>query len=403
MTPDRQSLDVYLQSVNEQIQTTKMSSEIWFRSPPRHQIRANDHFVRSLMSEGLAPAASPTIIENEQAKPCHGAVRSAYWAQATRSRDVAVRFGAAGHISLLEYFTVDAGRSGEAARTRVRRTVSPSTPADYLLRSIDRLTAATGADPAASCRKSVRILARDWPHLVDACQARPDFTLPARHVLREFYHSAATEAPPSNGPRHTPLGDGPPTVLLTEAEAREMAATYMLGRLPFTAQEYRMTAELVAMPRLQSALLAVQLHLIASSTESLARLVAGFGAPQVLLPFTEAFVDQFNYSSSARIELCPNPKLLTVLCNNVVPAIAGELLRKEAQAADLDSDSIRAGVNAARRRHIYEIMIALFNRADTLPPDMVALSGFIRRVCPAAVPFSAFLEKWLPYYFDRFS
>ncbi|MFD3842122.1 hypothetical protein ACFWWC_38625 [Streptomyces sp. NPDC058642] len=164
-----------------------------------------------------------------------------------------------------------------------------------------------------------------------------------------------------------------------------------------------MTAELVAMPRLQSALLAVQLHLTASSAEPLARLVAGFGTPRVLLPFTEAFVDRFNYSSPARIGLCPNPKLITVLCNNVVPAIAGELLRREAQATELDSDSIQAGVIAARRRHIYEIMIALFNRADTLPPDMVALSSFSRRVCPAAVPFSAFLEEWLPYYFDQFS
>ncbi|MFF3884286.1 hypothetical protein [Streptomyces sp. NPDC001914] len=155
------------------------------------------------------------------------------------------------------------------------------------------------------------------------------------------------------------------------------------------------------MPRLQSALLAVQLHLTASSAEPLANLVASLGTPRVLLPFTEAFVDGFGYGSSKRIDLCPNPKLITVLCNNVVPAIAGELLLKGAQAADLDSDSIRAGVTAARRRHIYEIMIALFNRVDTLPSDIVALSGFNRRVCPAAVPFSAFLEEWLPYYFDR--
>ncbi|UUU30012.1 hypothetical protein JIX56_08980 [Streptomyces sp. CA-210063] len=405
MTPERRSLDIYLQSVNEQIQTTKMSSELWFRSPPRHQIRANDQFVRVLMSGGLAPAASPPISVAELAEPCPSAVRSAYWVQATRTRDVAVHFGAAGHTYLHEYFTADAGRSREAARARARRTVAPSTPADYLLRSIDRLTAATGADPAESCRKNMRILARDWPRLVRSCQAPPDSALPASRVLREFYRSAATENPPGHGPKHTPPsspGDGPP-VLLTEAEAREMATSYMLGRLPFTAQEYRMAAELVAMPRLQSALLAVQLQLTASSAEPLARLVAGFGTPRVLLPFTEAFVDRFDYSSSAGIDLSPNPKLITVLCNNVVPAIAGELLRKKAQAPDLDSDSIRAGVIAARRRHIYEIMIALFNRADTLPPDMVALSGFNRRVCPAAVPFSAFLEEWLPYYFERLS
>ncbi|MFG3657088.1 hypothetical protein [Streptomyces sp. NPDC047706] len=405
MTPDRHKLDVYLQSVNEQIQTTKMSSELWFRSPPPHQIRANDQFVRSLMSEGLAPSASPAISAAEQAEHRLSAVRSRYWAQATRTRDVAVHFGAADHASLNEYFTLDAGRSGEAARGRARRTVARSTPADYLLRSIDRLAAATDADPAAACRKSMRMLARDWPRLVLACQAPPDSVLPASRVLREFYRSTARGDPSRNGPKYTPHGSpghGPP-VLLTEVEAREMATSYMLGRLPFTDREYRLAAKLAAMPRLQSALLAVQLHLTASSAEPLARLVAGSGTPRVLLPFTEAFVDRFRYSSAERIDLRPNPKLITVLCNNVVPAIAGELLRREARAADLDSDSIQAGVIAARRRHIYEITIALFNRTDTLPPGMVVLSGFSRRVCPAAVPFSEFLEEWLPYYFDRLS
>ncbi|WAZ26568.1 hypothetical protein STRCI_008162 [Streptomyces cinnabarinus] len=404
MTSDRHDLDTYLQSVNEQIQTTKMSSEMWFRSPSRHQIHVNDRFVRSLMQEGLAPAASPlTTSAAEQLDRDPSDLRSAYWAQATRTRDIAVRFGAADHASLHTYFTADPGRSSQAAGARARRTVTPSSPADYLIRSIDRLTATTGSHPADSWRKIMRTLAHDWPRLVHTCQASPDSAVPASHILREFYHATERENLPSNGPKQTPPSSpgGSPSIVLTEGEAREMATSYMLGRLPFTAQEYDMAARLVTMPRLQSALLAVQLQLTASSVEPLTRLVAGIGTPRVLLPFTEAFVDRFDYSSPARIDLCPNPKLITVLCNNVVPAIAGELIRKRARAADLDSESIRAGVIAARRRHIYEIAIALFNRADTLPRHMITLSGFNRRVCPAAAPFSAFLEQWLPYHFDR--
>ncbi|MGW3631420.1 hypothetical protein ACWD7F_14815 [Streptomyces sp. NPDC005122] len=404
MTPDREGLEVYLRSVNEEIQTTKMSSELWFRSPPRYRIHANDRFVRSLMGEGLRWATSPTV-PSEPAASHPSSVRSVYWDAATRVREAAVHFGAAGHRSLDGYLTLDTGRSGEAALMRARRDTAPRTPADYLLRSVDRFSATTGADPARSCREAMRVLSRDWPLLVRACRDRTGSAPRASDVLREFHHSVETRAGRTSGPEHPspdPRADGPP-VLLTTAEARELATSYMLGRLPFTAQEYRMARELVAVPRLQSALLAVQLRLTKGSLESLGGIVTAFGTPRVLLPFTEAFVNRSGYGPSTRVDLSPNPKLITVLCNNVVPAIAGELLRGGAQADDLDSDFVRAGVAAARRRHIYEIMIALFNRVDGSPADMVALSGFSMRVCPAAVPFSAFLEEWLPYYVDHFS
>ncbi|MFI9390804.1 hypothetical protein ACIG53_07975 [Streptomyces bauhiniae] len=402
MTVDRDNLDIYLRSVNEEIQTMKMSSELWFRSACPQQIRANDRFVRSLMGEGLDWGTSAPQNRPELPGPRRCPVRREYWSAVTSAQDVAVRFGAADHPTLQAYFTVDAGRSGEAAFARARSAVVPLAPADYLLRSIDRIAVGTGTGPADACRKAMRMLSRDWSHFVDACRARPHAPLHASAVLREFHEAVVTRSIPRSGPDPTPpdsRADGP-QVVLTEAEARELAASYLIGRLPFAAQEYRMAGELVAMPRLQEALLAAQLHLTAGSLKPVGALVNRLGTLRSLLPFTEAFVNRTGYGPSGRLDLSPNPKLITVLCNNVVPAIAGELLRRGAQAEDLDSESIRAGVIAARRRHIYEVMIALFDRAEGLPPGMVTLSGFNVRVCPAAVPFSSFLEEWLPFYFD---
>lgn len=248
----------------------------------------------------------------------------------------------------------------------------------------------------------MRTLSRDWHLLVDACGAQAHASVHASAVLREFHEAVVTGPVPqseSDQRASGPRADGP-LVVLTEAEARELAASYMIGRLPFTAREYRVAEELVAMPRLQDALLAAQLHLTAGSLKTVAALVGQLGTRRSLLPFTEAFVNRSGYGPSGRLELSPNPKLITVLCNNVVPAIAGELLRRGGQAEDVDSASIRAGVVAARRRHIYEVMIALFDRAEGLAAGMVTLSGFNVRVCPAAAPFSSFLEEWLPFYFD---
>ncbi|WP_265564773.1 hypothetical protein [Streptomyces hygroscopicus] len=408
MTPDRHGLGVYLQSVNEEVQTLKMSSELWFRSPPLHEINVNDRFVRSLVGAGLEWTASASTACGEHAESQPDRLWSKYWDAATHSRDIAVHFGAPGHRTLREYFTVDTGRSGEVALARARRTVTAHSPADYLLQTIDRVSAATGAAPAQSCRRVMSLLSRDWPRSVPAHQDPSGAALTASQVLREFRDSVEARtsarrrphrASPDPGTGPNP-GTGGPSVLLTAAEARELASSYMLGRFCFTAQECLMAMRLVGTPRLQAALLAVQLQLTAGSLGPLDRLVTAFGTPRALLPFTEAFVNRHGYGSS-RLSLSPNPKLITVLCNNVVPAIAGELLRKGAHAEDLDADTVRAGVVAARRRHVFEILIALFDRVDGPDPNTVQLSGFSMRVCPALVPFTAFLETWLPYHFAR--
>jgi hypothetical protein len=402
MITDRYDLDVYLQSVNEQIQTTKMSSELWFRSPPANEIRQNDRFVRSLIGEGLSWAISVDQAVQQTTRSDSVSMRNSYWEAAERARDVAVCFGAAGHRTLDEYFTVDPRRSGEAALVRADQAVTASSPADYLLQSIRRLSRVSGTPPAESCRWVMAALARDWPDLVPLRlgQSPP---VDAAHPLREFCSSVEVRGAQRRGPECNSQGVSTdnPRALLSETEAREFATTYMLSRYCFTVQEYRMAERLVAVPRLKSALLAAQLHLIAGSRESLGMLLTRFGTPRVLLPFTELFVNRHGYQSSV-LELSPNPKLITVLCNNVVPAIAGELLRRGAHVEHLDADVIRAGVVAARRRHVFEIMIALFDRIEGSGPD-VGLSGFSMRVCPGLVPFCNFLLDWLPYYFDRFS
>lgn len=346
MTPDRAGLDWYLRSVNERIQTTKMSSELWFHSPPSHQVQANDRFARSLISKAWPAPTAPGPHDPE-------AIWSAYQEAAARTRDVATHFGAAGHQTLNEYFAVDATRSGETALAGARSMITPSSPADHLLRTIDHLTAKTGATPARAAHQAMAMLSRQWP----------------------------TPTP------------------LTKTEARQLARLYMVGRYPYTTQEFRTAAHLTTNRRLRSALLAVQLQLTEQLRQPLSRLAIELGTTRALLPFTEAAVNQHGYDRTSPVALSPNPKLITVLCNNIVPAIAGELLRTNTHEDDLDQDVLRTGVIAARRRQVFRIMIALFNQADD--PDKVTLSGFNMRVCPAATLFTRYVERWLPHHYDR--
>ncbi|WP_431728981.1 hypothetical protein [Verrucosispora sp. TAA-831] len=432
MRPDRRRLDGYLRHVNEEMQTAKLASEVWLRSAPGHLVAENDRFVRSLVRSALprggpGPDALGPLLDDP------AALRSYYWQRVTRAKPMAVHFGAADHDELDDYFTVSAERSTFAAMARARATIAPDSPAGHLLRGIDRRTE-PGTSPAESCRQVLHLLSTHWRDLVGQCRGGPDGVCPGvGTVLAAFDEALASGRLRSRGPRSGPDApppadarsgdtdarrrdsgvrptdtdartsdsDGRPThgdARLTEAEVGELARLYLLGRLCFSDEELRLAQRLARRPRLQYALLATHLRLVADASATAARLVAAWGTTRVLLPFTEAYVNRTGYRSPV-IDLSPNPKLVTVLCHNVLPAVAGELIHRGADEDALDSDVLAAGVEAAIRRGVFSITVGLFHR--TGPPDAVRLSGFSRRVCPAATPFARHCTQWLPSYFDR--
>ncbi|TYC04779.1 hypothetical protein FXF53_06585 [Micromonospora sp. WP24] len=395
------------------MQTAKLASEVWLRSAPAQVVVANDHFVRSLVRSGLPPGGpgrDPDGLDAIAADPA--VLREQYWQRVVRAKPVAVHFGAADHDDLDDYFTVAAERSTRATLERARTTISPGSPADLLLRSIDRLAAGKGSSPSEACRDAMRLLAAAWPELVERARPAPEAAPPAvASVLAEFHdalraghlgkgsaalragHLGEGSAAGRAGPH-----DGPFDARLTRVGVRELARLYLLARRCFTDEEVRLAQRLARHPRLRYALLATHLRLVAESSETAVRLAADWGTTRVLLPFTEAFVNRTGYASPV-IDLAPNPKLITVLCNNVLPAVAGELIGRNADENALDAEVLAAGVQAAARRGVFAVTIGLFG--ETERRDVASLSGFSRRVCPAATPFAAFCRQWLPYYFDR--
>ncbi|TDC29567.1 hypothetical protein E1211_25770 [Micromonospora sp. 15K316] len=383
------------------MQTAKLASEVWLRSAPAHVVVENDHFVRSLVRGGLAPGErgrDPDGLDPIEADPV--LLREHYWDRVTRAKRVAVQFGAADHDDLDDYFTVAPERSSRATLERARTTIGPGSPADFLLRSIDRLAATKHVSHSEACREAMRLLAAAWPDLVERSHAAPGAAPPTvERVLAEF-HAAVGAGHVGRGtaPGRPRAPEDPVDARLTTVEARELASLYMLGRRCFTDEELRLAQRLAENPRLRYALLATHLRLVAESGAEAVRLTVGWGTTRALLPFTEAFVNRTGYASPV-IDLSPNPKLITVLCDNVLPAVAGELIGRNAAEDALDADALVAGVQAAVRRGVFAVTIGLFHRSER--PDVAALSGFSRRVCPAVTPFGGFCRRWLPYYFER--
>ncbi|MET7708526.1 hypothetical protein [Micromonospora sp. NPDC005413] len=402
--PEKAKLDTYLESVNEERQTAKLASEIWFEAVSAEVTARNDDVVRALVRRVL-PSGNPSP-ESGDLGPllADPAVLSAYyWKRVVAAKPVAVHFGAADLDTLDGYFGVTTGRSLPAAVARLREETTPGSLADHLLRSIERLALLRGQSHAEACRDVMSRLAAHWPDLVRRCQGGPDAApLPAGRILSTFHDSISAGEENRGSRRSSPgipaPGEGSPEVSLTTTEARELARVYMLARLCFSAEEFRIAQLLARNPRVRYAILATHLYLVSEVSRSASDLADDWGTAQILMPFTEAFVNRSGYSSSV-IDLAPNPKLITVICNNVLPAVAGELIRREAAVDELDADILADGVRAAVQRGVFSVTIGLFHQTDL--PETVSLSGLSRRVCPAVRPFGAFCQRWLPYFFDR--
>ncbi|MCG5465150.1 hypothetical protein MED01_003423 [Micromonospora sp. MED01] len=402
--PEKEKLDTYLESVNEERQTAKLASEVWFQAASAEVTARNDDFVRALLRRVLPPGRpSPESGDLGALLADPAALSAHYWKRVVTGKPVAVRFGAADLDTLDGYFGLTADRSLPAAVVRLREETTPGSPAERLLRGIERLASRRGQSHAEACRDVMSRLSTHWPDLVHLCRGGLDAPpLPAGSVLSTLHD--AIGAVDEEGRRSRRSSSGVPSpragsaeVLLTTAEARELARVYMLARLCFSAEEFRVAQLLAGDPRVRYAVLATHLYLVDEVSRSASELVEAWGTAKVLLPFTEAFVNVSGYSSSV-IDLVPNPKLITVVGNNLLPAVAGELLRRDATVDELDADILAAGVQAAVRRGVFDVTIGLFHQTDRR--DVVSLSGLSRRVCPAVRPFGAFCQRWLPYFFD---
>ncbi|MFJ5542534.1 hypothetical protein [Micromonospora chalcea] len=396
--PERHRLDTYHESVNETMQTAKLASEVWFRSAPAETIARNDRFVRSLVRRVLPSAArhpDAGDVVPDLGDPADLPAR--YWQQVVPAKPLAVRFGAADLDGVDGYLTVDADRSVEAVMDRLRRDAAPLSPAGLLLRSIERAATLRDGSPAEACRDVMSRLAADWRQLVRRCRTTGMAGVPAAHQVFALLHDSIGLDRPVARASDRPRGVEPGSeVLLTRTEARALARAYMPARLCFADAEIRVARRLARDPRVRHAMLATHLHLVDESSNRAGELLAEWADERVLLPFTEAFVRRG--APPTGVDLAPNPKLLTVMCNNLLPAVAAELLvRGGRDADDLDPGTLRAGVEAAVRRGVFSVTVGLFRR--TAHPDLISLVGFSRRVCPAAGSFSTFCQRWLPRFF----
>lgn len=403
MTTVSNELTQYLEWVNETRQTMKIGSEQFMVSPPAHILRENDRFVRRLIASSLlVHQPSDDLLDRQPLRRMMDDVESWYWGEARRGAGVSLDFGATDHAHVSAHFQVDVMRAWPT-RVRSLRDAHPGPSlTNEFLHLIDSVAEQRSTTVPQACRVVMTELSRRWSATGNgarSCEAEPEKGL--REALREAGSHQWSNVPRERRGRvGRDYYDGTAYPLLTsESEVREFAAAYALGRLGYNTREMELAQLVASDPRLQYALLAFHSVVTIQARAVAAPLVQRYGDPRVLLPFTEICVDANRYRSSS-VDLVPNPKLITVLTNNVVPAISGVMARDQVSLDGLNGSLIREGVASAVSRGIFEVRVGAFNRAE--PKDQATLDGMTLRVCPARDPFAQMCQAWLPFLFDRY-
>jgi hypothetical protein len=186
------------------------------------------------------------------------------------------------------------------------------------------------------------------------------------------------------------------SLILAENDAAGLVEVYDIQSRPYDEDALTIGNELAHIPEMQRAMIQVQEDLVEAS-EGYLKMHPERAAGN-LENFSEIFVPE--YSDDHR-ELLPNPKLLLAMVNNVMPAIATQLMRRGGSAETVTADDINEGVKiAAKEYKLFQTRIGQFNNYS--PTDgTTELQSTFQVVCPANSLFPNFLTAKLATYYEE--
>lgn len=410
-------LDTFLKKIDAEVRTTRRASEVYFNSPSIPEAVEGERLIRSTLDTtyGDFVAATPTLepeVDQEEAAPLSAEqVKTMYWEQAQHVGEIS---GAKPVSSIDEYFHVGQDRSEGAIRQEVRAAYAPDSPPSQLLYSVEAYAAAFDLDMLTAAQITTAHLKTQLPVMKSrahgyATSAGYTKLEASALVFREFNETMVPthieRAQDTNGrtPKHqlqkaipdfgaTEVDDLAPALRLRTDDAKGIMSVYRLERRPFSSEELALGEEVVQQSKVQAALLLFQMAAVDYTSRY-------FDAhperlEHSLLPFSEFFVPNENF------ELVPNPKLMKVLCNNLGPAIASQLIKDGSTVESLTSAHLAGAAQEAKERRVFYAQIGKFNNHDP-ETDTVELDAFFNRTCPAMQVLTGGLTHWLPHIYDR--
>jgi hypothetical protein len=401
-------LDSYLEVIDTEVRTSRRASEIFFDMPSLSVAVEGERLIRDDLDETYANFVKPVEVGLENKRSGIVDIKDVYWQEASRVPEIS---GTYQDAMLEDYFRVDVDRSEVAIRDAIRENYEPNSPAHLLLKGIEKYAEAFGISIMEAARIATKHIQLQLPFLklraqeimgledisqVDATsrvfEEFVDILIPAHIKIqeespdRDYLHGFVNKIPSSE----VDLLDLAPALRLNAHDATGLTKVYKLERRPYTKDELELANELASDPLIQASLINFQMAIVDYSKKYLEEHPER--AKHSLLPFSEFFVKIDDV-------LCPNPKLIKVLCNNYLPAVSGIMIRKGITSVEnLTDDILGEAAVDARKRRVFFAQIGKFNNLD---PDTntVELDSFVSRTCPGMQTLTNGLSMWMPRIF----
>lgn len=400
-------LDDYIASVIDTA-TTRHASEDRLDCPPIVEAVSAERIMRTTLHDMFDTYVS---IDTD-GTPTLGEVKSYYWDGA---QHVTSAHGAKPGFSLDDYFHVDQDRYYDAVKTSVVEQYEPDSIPVVLFEAVDEYQRNLGLDSVNAARIMLTLFKRSMPLISDRAQSFAAKGLRPEEASREAVRDFADNTVPmhiaflygkgidqvsklpsmvnksstypdidTRGKRHEPL-------LISTDDATGFSKVSRIQERPYTPQELAMADKMYDDPTMQKAVLLFHLSYVDYAAKYLERNPDRL--QHSLEPFTEIFV-----ATEAGVYV-PNPKLIRVIGNNTLPAVARVLINEGVSADDLTSSFLQDGALLAKKLHVFQTQIGQFNQSKR-PDSLIDMHSIFTRTCPAMKMFTDAMAQQLPVIYE---
>jgi|GEM_PF-2319328 len=394
------SITTYEQGLREDgVRTARHASEVG-KMRPAEQIKLATVAIRQIIS--------PVFEEKERASPespDYTAITEKYWQRASR---VSAEHGAKDGYELADYFNVSESRSYYAIKQSLHDKYPDDSLGNDLLDTVEAYRSVLAINPSHASTIVCELISKGRGEISELASHYSSETPEAatRLALKEFLDQSKTSHlsevlekygqgesvvkalakqsfyPQFNAKESAPLQIAP-------EDATAIMDVFDLQNKPYSRAELRMADDIAKMPNMQMAMVTVHERLIEMSENYRADHPERFTGD--LTSWSEIFVSEEREDGPP--ELLPNPKLMKAISNNVLPAIAGTLIKRGDDVDGMTAEDITQGAKAAALT--YKLLQAKIGLFGTNASGALELGDITTVVCPANAVFPRYLMNYL--------
>jgi len=393
---DLAELDIYV-AKHIGITPTKYSSELYANSPPvdhalkMQKLMTKEHL--QLYGDFFKKTIIPEYSLNQ--------IDEIIGQYTIDIEKVPIEYGAVEGAALDSYFKVGVDRSYRKIKTTILEEYGIESPANYYILILEEYAKRFNIPAWQAARFTTRVidsaiqLCSDSSSvtLKDALQnlLYSDIFISHLNYMQEQTKSGRDIDRVFNASlRSMPKKSSKVEIILNQKEMDGLTAARNIMERPYT------QLELDTAQRFLDSDHDLKNSIVVFHTELLKYISAYFSShPERLAHTLEFFTEMFLSAKdeSGNISFIPNPKLLSVISKNVLPAVARVFI--ESGSNELTSEHLTQGAQVAKDLKLFQTMIGEYNRKN-VDGEEIEFGGFFNQTCPAMKPFSNALVEVLP-------